>query len=100
MNQNLPPKTTDELLRESINMLPRNTQLIIKAYATKYSLDYRDNNPVLWLSTAISWWHTMKEKFLQVGITEEEASDWLITELRKQEIWRRLFDEDPLSKEN
>lgn len=96
MSQQLPVKTNEELLRESINLLPPQTQILLKAYATKYSLDYKDENPVLWLSTAMTWWDTMKEKFQQVGITEDEASLWLVEELRKQEPWRALIDEDPI----
>lgn len=100
MSQNLPYKTPDELLRESINMLPRNTQMIIKAYATKLSIDDETSHPVLWLSVALSWWNDMRDRFAKVGISEEEASAWLIAELKKQELWNRLFSEDPLSKEN
>lgn len=96
MPQQLPVKTNDELLRESINLLPPQTQILLKAYATKYSIDYKDDNPVLWLSTAMTWWDTIKEKFAQVGITEDEGSKLLLEELRKQPLWRQLIDEDPI----
>lgn len=99
MKQDLPFKTDDELFHESINMLPRKTQMLIKAYAIKQSTDYKDFNPKLWLATAISWWTLIRENLFKVGITEEEAADLLLTELKKQEFYKEQFENDPLAKE-
>lgn len=93
---NLPNKTNEQLLRESINLLPPKTQAIIKAYATKFSLDYKKDNPLLWLNEAINWWGHLKTDFEKVGVTEDELADMIFTELRKQEIWNKLFNEDSI----
>ena len=94
---NLPNKTKEELFRESINALPVYSQVIIKAYATKHSLDYQDGDPLLWLAQAVAWWGDTKVSFEKIGISEEEAARLLIEKLRKtQPIWDKLFSEDPL----
>jgi len=98
---NLPNKTSEELFKESINALPIYSQVIIKAYATKQSLDFQDFNPLLWLATALAWWNVVKEQFEKVGITEEETAKLIINRLRaEQPIWNKLFSEDPLLAED